>query len=313
MAEELKSCTPGLTVIIPTLNAMPYLPEALASLEAQTFRDFEVLLWDNGSSDGTVEEAKRWIPARLPGLVIADRPLPLHDCLAAMVVEAHSEFIARMDGDDICLPDRFERQLVAMLSDPGLAVLGGQIDLIDADGEKTGEICDYPTDFCGALTKLIVVPPLPHPGVMMRRSIILAAGNYCVSKPVEDFDLWFRVAKFGKITNLAEKVLRYRINSTSVVNHAKHTGELASSIRDCVRINLHNTFGLSCSSARLLAEAKHPASLLPMIKVAQSISKLSGVGLRAVLSRPDFLFSARCYTANWDIFSKSIYRVMQKI
>jgi glycosyltransferase involved in cell wall biosynthesis len=62
MAEALRGRMPGLTVIIPALNAMPYFPEALASLEAQTFRHFEVILWDNGSSDGTVEEARRWIP-----------------------------------------------------------------------------------------------------------------------------------------------------------------------------------------------------------------------------------------------------------
>lgn len=300
-----------LTVICPVLNAMPYLRYALASLEAQSYRDFQLILWDNGSTDSTVEEANRWVPDRLAGRVVADRPLPLHDCLAAMVEEAQSDFIARMDGDDICFPDRFERQLKAMRADDGLAVLGGQIDLIDADGQMTGEICDYPTDFCGVLSKLIIVPPLPHPGVMMRRDAVLAAGNYSASKPVEDFDLWFRVAKVGKIANLAEKVLSYRINPSSVVNKAKKSGCLASSIRDCVATNLHNTFGVSSASARLLVEARHPASLFPMIKVARGISTLSGVGLRAVLNRPEFLFSARCYTANGDVLSRAVYRALQ--
>jgi glycosyltransferase involved in cell wall biosynthesis len=104
---------PTVTVIIPVLNAMPYLTEALASLEAQTFKDFEVCLWDNGSTDGSMEEAKRWIPAILPGRVVTGRPLPLHECLAAMVEDARTEFIARMDGDDVCLPKRFEKQIRA--------------------------------------------------------------------------------------------------------------------------------------------------------------------------------------------------------
>jgi glycosyltransferase involved in cell wall biosynthesis len=72
---------------------MPYLTEALASLEAQTFRDFEVCLWDNGSTDGSLEEARRWIPGRLKGRVVADRPLPLHECLAKRVEEARTEFV----------------------------------------------------------------------------------------------------------------------------------------------------------------------------------------------------------------------------
>ena len=68
-----------ITIIIPILNAMPYLTEALASLEAQTFRSFEVCLWDNGSTDGSVEEAQRWIPGRLRGRVVCGNPLPRHE------------------------------------------------------------------------------------------------------------------------------------------------------------------------------------------------------------------------------------------
>jgi glycosyltransferase involved in cell wall biosynthesis len=114
------------TVIIPILNAMPFLPEALASLEAQTFKDFEVCLWDNGSIDCSVEEARRWIPCRLKGRVVTGNPLPLHECLARMVGEAQTEFVARMDGDDVCLPQRFEKQMAAMRGDSGLAAVGGR-------------------------------------------------------------------------------------------------------------------------------------------------------------------------------------------
>jgi glycosyltransferase EpsE len=101
----------SLTVILPVLNAIPYLHEALASLKAQTFKDFEVCLWDNGSTDGSVEEARRWIPERLPGRVVIGNPLHLQECLARMVEEAKTEFVARMDGDDICMPDRFQQQI----------------------------------------------------------------------------------------------------------------------------------------------------------------------------------------------------------
>jgi len=296
------------TVIIPVLNAMPYLTEALASLECQTFRDFEVCLWDNGSTDGSVEEARLWIPGRLKGRVVTGNPLPLHECLARMVEEAQTEFVARMDGDDVCFPERFEKQMAAMRQDAGLAALGGQMELIDGRGAKIGEIPEYPTDFCGVICRLMIQSPLSHPAVSMRREKILAVGNYQVPKPVEDFDLWFRLSGVGEMVNLPEKVLKYRITDSSITNQAKSAGTHAAAVRGCLRSNLEMRFGISKHVFDLLWKKKHPVAFLPMLRAAQHISELSGVNLRSVLSRPEFLFSARCYTAQWDVFSKLVYR-----
>ena len=298
-----------LTIILPVLNGMPYLTEALASLECQTFRDFEVCLWDNGSTDGSVEEARRWIPGRLKGRVVTGNPLSLHECLARMVEEAPMEFVARMDGDDVCLPERFEKQMAAMRGDSGLAAVGGQMDLMAGRGDKIGEMPEYPIDFCGVLSRMLFQCPLPHPAVLMRREKILAVGNYQVPKPVEDFDLWFRLAGVGEIVNLPEKVLKYRITDSSITNQAKSAGTHAAAVRGCLRSNLEMRFGISKHVFDLLWEKKHPVAFLPMLRAAQHISELSGVNLRSVLSRPEFLFSARCYTAQWDVLSKVVYRI----
>lgn len=297
-----------LTVIIPLLDAMPYLTEALDSLERQSFRDFEVCLWDNGSTDGSVEEARRWIPGRLKGKVVSGTPLPLHDCLAAMVDEAQTEFVARMDGDDVCLPDRFEKQMSGMREDAGLAALGGQMELIDGWGAKIGEITEYPTDFCGIICRLLIQSPLSHPAVLMRREKVLVAGNYQVPKPVEDFDLWFRLAGVGELANLPERVLKYRITNSSITNQAKTAGTHAEAVRGCLRKNLEARYGISKSVFDMLWAKKHPFAFVPMLRAAKHISDLSGVDLRSVLSRPEFLFSARCYTAKWDVLSKFVYR-----
>jgi glycosyltransferase involved in cell wall biosynthesis len=298
-----------ITVIIPILNAMPYLPEALASLEGQTFRNFEVCLWDNGSTDGSVEEARRWIPGRLPGRVVTGRPLPLHECLAAMVEEAQMEFVARMDGDDVCMPQRFEWQMAAMREDAGLAGVGGQMDVIDGAGTKIGEMPEYPIDFCGVLCRILIQSPLSHPAVMMRRSKVLEAGNYQVPKPMEDFDLWFRLASVGKIENLPNKLLKYRITNTSITNQSKRAGEHGSEVKKCVRRNLGRAFDIPESVVVKLVNRQHPVAFLPMMRAAKRISNLSGVDLRSVLARPEFLFSARCYTARWDVLSKLVYRI----
>jgi hypothetical protein len=226
-----------------------------------------------------------------------------------MVKEARTEFVARMDGDDVCFQDRFYKQIAAMLGDADLAALGGQMELIDSGGQKIGEMANYPIDFCGVLCRILIKSPLSHPAVMMRRSKVLEAGNYQVPKPMEDFDLWFRLASFGKIENLPNKILKYRITDTSITNQSKRAGEHGSEVKECVRRNLGRAFDIPESVVVKLVNRQHPIAFLPMARAAKRISNLSGVDLRSVLARPEFLFSARCYTARWDVLSKLVYRI----
>jgi hypothetical protein len=226
-----------------------------------------------------------------------------------MVEEARTELIARMDGDDVCLPERFERQMAAMATDSSLAGLGGQMDLMNGRGEKIGEMADYPIDFCGVLSRMLFQCPLPHPAVLLRREKVLAAGNYQVPKPMEDFDLWFRLAQFGKIENLADTILKYRITDSSITNQSKKAGEHEMEVKKCLRRNLGRAFGISDGAVGMLVDRRHPVAFLPVMRAARRISELSGVDLRDVLARPEFLFSARCYTARWDVLSKLVYRI----
>jgi glycosyltransferase involved in cell wall biosynthesis len=302
-----------ITVIIPILNAMPYLPEALASLEAQIFRDFEVCLWDNGSLDGSVEEAQRWIPGKLPGRVVTDRPLSLHECLATMVEEAGTEFVARMDGDDICMPERFKLQVATMEADAGLAGVGGQMDVINESGRVLGAMDGYRGEFHAVLAQLLFQCPMPHPAMMMRREMVLAAGNYRIPKPIEDFDLWFRLARVGKLVNLKESVLKYRIIGSSIMNQAKQSGIHGEAIRRCLRANYPEAFGIFEQEFDKLWEKRHPMAFFPMLRAARWIAERGGVELNKVLACREFLFSARCYTAKWDVFSKVIYRLWEKV
>ena len=301
-----------ITVIIPIFNAMPYLPEALASLEAQTFKEFEVCLWDNGSTDGSLEEAQRWIPGRLRGRVVSGNPLPLHECLARMVVEAGTEFVARMDGDDVSVPERFQWQLDAMNSTQNLAGLGGKVNLIDFHGKKMGEMERHRGAFHEVLAQLLFECPMPHPAMMMRRGMVLEAGNYVEPKPTEDFDLWFRLARVGKLVNLPQRVLNYRIIESSITNQAKQAGNHREAIRCCLRSNYPDAFGIQAEEFDKLWEKRHSMAFLPMLRAARRISQQSGVGLERVLACPDFLFSARCYTGSADWVSKVVYRFWQR-
>lgn len=299
------------TVIIPILDAMPYLTEALASLEAQTFRNFEVCLWDNGSIDGSVEEAKRWIPGRLPGRVVTGCPLPLHECLAKMVEEARTEFVARMDGDDWIPSERFELQLSALNFDNKLIGIGGQLEIMDSTGKRIGDL-PYPISYAAVLGRLLSSSPLPHAAMVMRREAIIACGNYKYPQPIEDFDLWFRFLQKGPVICLNKLVYKYRILGSGITEQAKKAERHNIALFECLRRNVPEFFNIPAEAFEKLYRKKHPMAFLPLSRAAATISRLSEIEMKSVLACPEFLFSARCYTARWDLCSKVVYRLWEQ-
>jgi glycosyltransferase involved in cell wall biosynthesis len=297
-----------ITVIIPVLNAMPYLPEALASLEAQTFKDFEVCLWDNGSTDGSVEEAQRWIPHRLPGRVVTGHPLPLHECLAKMVEEAQTEFVARMDGDDVCLPARLEKQLDFLNQNPNVAVVGCQCSLIDDQGNLLQESLCFPESFVGVLSRFMIGNAVLHPSVVFRRSPILDVGNYLLcEKPCEDLDLWIRVTSVYEIRSLPDPLLKYRLHESSVTGKAKQAQLLDTHVLNCLKRHTRNLFGIGPEDYARLRSKRYIPAAIPILKAAKCIQFRCGIPIGEVLRQSDFIWSARCLTARIDLFSRFCY------
>src|SRR5580704_17809473 len=161
------------TWLLPVKNGMPFLPEALASLERQTYRDWEVLAWDNGSIDGSVEELNRWIPQRLPGRVVTGRPLRLGKSLAEMVMMARTSLCARIDADDICLPKRLERQVAFLETHPTVAALGSQYIVMDTLGKLHGIQFPLPNHPIDCACALLFHNSIAHPSVLFRRDAVL--------------------------------------------------------------------------------------------------------------------------------------------
>ncbi len=222
---------PRISVAMSVYNNAPYLAHAIESILAQTFTDFECLIVDDGSSDGSGEIIDRFA---------ADdsRIRPLHQTNAGLIVslnrmiaEARAPLIARMDGDDIALPERFERQNAFMKANPDIGVLGTGCTCIDEDGRPSTHKFDNVTTPEEVLEDLKNGPPLCHPSVVMRRDAVRAVGGYHRAyKHCEDYDLWLRLSEHVRMANLPERLLLYRQSETQVSNRHAHVQRVGAAI-----------------------------------------------------------------------------------
>lgn len=294
-----------LTVIIPVKNGEDFLEATLQSLSDQSFQEFEVLIWDNGSTDRTVDILREWIPARLTGRIVTGDPLPYDECLAKLVQTATSPFLARLDADDIAMPDRFRDQVRELEADPELAAVGGQMEFIDINGTVFGNAPQFPTDFPGILARMMCQSPLPHPGVTLRREAVIDVGNYLPLQPTEDLDLWMRLATKYKLTNLSSLVLQYRRHDRSVTELEKAKGTHTQMICSRLCKNSNELFGIPPDDYEMLFLKRKRTSLLPLRRIAKRIAKRCNCEISDVLKSPEFCNSCRILTSNRDMLSKA--------
>lgn len=203
-------------------NAERYLAEAVASILAQTMRDFEFIIVDDGSTDRTPELLHQFAgqDPRVKILRQANRGLTCS--LNAAARTARGELLARMDADDIAEPDRFERQ-ASFLSQPDDCVaLGTSLVLIDPDGETLAEQI-APIGHEAILDQLLHGKgAIPHSSAMIRRSAFEKVGGYREQfAAAQDLDLWLRLADIGRLANLPEPLLRYRLHADSVTTRKR--------------------------------------------------------------------------------------------
>jgi glycosyltransferase involved in cell wall biosynthesis len=210
---------PRLTVAMSVYNDAAYVSETITSVLAQTFEDFEFLIVDDGSSDGSGAILDHFAIQDPRICVFRQENRGLIVSLNRLVAEARAPLIARIDGDDVAHPERFARQVAWFDAHPDGGVLGTHAFDMDEHGQVFDDVTQRPLDHDGIRAALDNSSPLCHPSIMLRTDVIRAAGGYRAAyRHCEDFDLWLRLAQRTRLANLPEPLAYYRRSSGQISN-----------------------------------------------------------------------------------------------
>jgi len=200
---------PAVSVVMTVYNGEPWVGEAVDSILAQTFEDFELVVVDDGSTDGTPDTLRRRAGPRLH--VIRQRQTGQTPALNVALRQARGPLIARMDADDVALPERLARQVAFFATNPSVGLLGTGSHEISPEGKILSTDVP-PVDDRAIRRELIRRNPFVHSAVMFRRAALDAAGPYDEGFVVaQDYDLWLRMSRVTTLANLPEPlVLRRR-------------------------------------------------------------------------------------------------------
>lgn len=214
--EKTENCL--VSIIMGIYNCESTLSEAVDSLLNQTFQNWELILCDDGSSDGTYLAAQSYVqryPEKIR-LLQNFKNLGLNETLNRCLKEVKGEYVARMDGDDVCAPDRLEKELAVFAEHPELAVVSVGMYFYDEKG-IFGSLL-YPE--WPQKEDLLYGSPFCHAGCMVRRKVYEELGGYRTEKEIsriEDYDLWFRLYQAGYIGyNIQEYLYSMRDDRNAV-------------------------------------------------------------------------------------------------
>jgi GT2 family glycosyltransferase len=203
---------PAISVAMSVYNSARFLAEAVESILAQSFGSFEFLIVDDGSTDGSSDILESYAARDQRIRILRQENRGLIASLNRLIGEAQAPLIARMDADDVSLPQRFERQLAFLDANPDHGVVGTwSTDIVEDGSPWHGVFPDPPTAHEQLLAVAETQTLLCHTSVMMRRDLVREAGGYRAAfRHCEDYDLWLRLSERTRICSIPERLVRYR-------------------------------------------------------------------------------------------------------
>lgn len=197
---------PSLSVVMPVHNALPHLDAAIRSILDQSYRDFEFVILDDASTDGSTERIREWAAAdQRIRLIQSKRNLGPVGSSNLVVEQARAPLIARMDADDTCSPDRLEREFEILCARPHAGVVGTLYEVIDEHGRRLRGPESW------RLTRRTPFVPFAHGSMMFRRTIFDQVGGYReVCEYWEDQDLVVRMSALADVLIIPLGLYQYR-------------------------------------------------------------------------------------------------------
>ncbi|HXH19354.1 MAG TPA: glycosyltransferase [Chitinophagales bacterium] len=213
----IKSCAklkiPLVTVLLPVYNAEAHVAEAIQSILSQTFRDFELLIINDGSTDRSLEIIRSFNDARIRA-ESNESNMKLIATLNKGIDLARGKYIARMDADDVSLPERLQKQVDFMETHSEVGVCGTWFQLFG----NSGEIVKYPEKDENIRIMMLYQTPFCHPSIIFRKDVFDKYGIRFLPEFIhaEDYEAWVRLAGLTHFANIPEVLLKYRIHEQSV-------------------------------------------------------------------------------------------------
>lgn len=207
--------TPRVSVVSTVYNGMPYFDRAIPGILAQSFDDFEFILVDDGSTDGTLAELRKLEERDSRVRVLAPGRLGAATAMNYAVAQARGEYIARQDFDDESFPDRLRLQVALLDANPEVGLVGGSYVLVD---ERRGEryVRMPPPDHAAIVSAMARCVPIAHTTATFRRRVWSEAGGYPIVDNLIDLRFYLRVAKLGwRFANVPEVVGEHYVHDSS--------------------------------------------------------------------------------------------------
>ncbi|MFK8111396.1 MAG: glycosyltransferase family 2 protein [Rubripirellula sp.] len=218
---------PDVSILLTVYNGMPYLAEAVESIRAQTYTHWKMVIVNDGSTDDS--------GPYLDTLRSDERFVILHQENGGTAVASNNglkycdtEFLARMDSDDVCHPSRLELQVNFLRDNPKVGLVGSQI--VPLGSQKAGKPIQLATDHATIYSQLRAGQhAMCHPTILMRTDVLKGIGGYWKQNGMFDaWDMFLRMGEAAELANLNEPLLHYRIHTGSI--NGKHMHKLRASI-----------------------------------------------------------------------------------
>jgi len=270
----LRCNPPRVSVLLSCYNADEFLAEAVESILAQTFDDFELIIIDDGSHDRTAAIIKHFTDSRIR--FYQQKNQGLAASLNRAIGLARGEYIARMDADDISLPERLGKQVAFLDSHPECGLVGCWASIWEGERDS-GRAHTHPSDSAQLKFELLFDNPFVHSSMMIRKDVFARVGNYATDsdQQPQDYQLWSRVMRHFDVANIPEILQVYREVPKSISRTRKE--RLVDLVMSISRENLAWVSGRSISDPTVRGTAALMQWQCPDQSSTPSLRQIAGL------------------------------------